>query len=254
MFKFSRETIQRLVAPLGLLIVGSLSMQAAAADHRATLTPYVSNDTFAVAYVDVASIKLPDDRGALFKAAPQLSGTLQSFAFAGLFAQDFIKRFQEADGQGLYAIAGLAGVHEGGGPLVLATARTGQSIDRVERMLKDVIQQIQKNTAQSAAAKTAGQLTVERKGEVVLLGMKGTIDLYTARKADERKELVDPLAKLADGGAAASVVFCPGPDFRRVVRELWPQLPGVLHCAANWPTVGSASKHRSTCRPISVPS
>jgi hypothetical protein len=228
MFNSSQKTIPRLVASLGLLIFGSLSVQAAAADHLATLMPYVSNDTFAVAFVDVALVKLPDDRGALLKAAPQLSGTLQSFAFAGLFAQDFITRFQEADGQGLYAIAGLADVHEGGGPLVLATARTGQPIDKVERMLKDVIQKIQKNTAQSAAAKTAEQLTVERKGDVVLLGMKSTIDLYAARKADERKELVEPLAKLADGGAAASVVFCPGPDFRRVVRELWPQLPGVL--------------------------
>jgi hypothetical protein len=188
----------------------------------------VSNDTFAVAYVDVASIKLPDDGGALFKAAPQLSGGIQSLAFAGLFAQDFIKRFQEAGGQGVYAVAGLADIHEGGGPLVLATARTGQPADKIERVLNDVIQQIDKNTAQSGAGKTVEQLKVERKGDVVLLGMKGTVDLYTTRKADERKELVEPLAKLADGGATASAVFCPGADFRRVVRELWPELPGVL--------------------------
>ena len=37
-----------------------------------------------------------------------------------------------------------------------------------------------------------------------------------------------PLAKLADERPVLSGVFCPGPDFRRVVRELWPKLPGVL--------------------------
>ena len=33
---------------------------------------------------------------------------------------------------------------------------------------------------------------------------------------------------MAGEGAVASAVFCPGPDFRRVVRELWPELPGAL--------------------------
>jgi hypothetical protein len=228
MFNSSRGIISSLAALLGVLILGCQSVLAAVADRQAVLPPYVNNDTFAVAYIDVASIKMPDDRGALFNAAQKLSGGIQSLAFAGLFAQDFIKRFQDAGGQGVYAVAGLADIHEGGGPLVLATARTGQPADKIERVLNDVIQQIQKNTAQSGAAKTAEQLKVERKGDVVLFGTKGTMDRYTTRKADERKELVEPLAKLADGGAALSAVFCPGADFRRVVRELWPELPGVL--------------------------
>ena len=39
---------------------------------------------------------------------------------------------------------------------------------------------------------------------------------------------MSPLVRLAGEGAVASYVFCPGPDFRRVVRELWPELPGAL--------------------------
>jgi hypothetical protein len=51
---------------------------------------------------------------------------------------------------------------------------------------------------------------------------------YAALKSSPRPGLVSPLAKLSDDGAFAAAVFCPGPDFRRVVRELWPQLPGPL--------------------------
>ena len=85
-------------------------------------------------------------------------------------------------------------------------------------MLKDVIQQIQKNTAQSGAAKTAEQLKVERKGEVVLMGMKSTMDRYTTRKAEERKELVEPLPNGRRRRGYVSRVL-PGADFRRVVRD-----------------------------------
>jgi hypothetical protein len=40
-----------------------------------------------------------------------------------------------------------------------------------------------------------------------------------------RDDLTGSIAKLADGSADAAVVFSPGPDFRRVIRELWPALP-----------------------------
>jgi prepilin-type processing-associated H-X9-DG protein len=63
---------------------------------------------------------------------------------------------------------------------------------------------------------------------VVLVGMKSTIARYTAFNASPRDILLDPLAKLVGDGAIAAAVFCPGPDYRRVTRELWPQLPGVL--------------------------
>ena len=228
MFNSSQGIIPKLVTLLGVAVIGCQSVRAAGVEPQTVLAPYVNNDTFAVAYIDIASIKLPDDRGALLKAAPQLSGAVQSLAFAGLFAQESIERFQEAGGQGVYVIAGLADIQVDGGPLVVATARTGQPADKIEQAFKEVIEQIQKNTSHSDAEKTAEQLKVERKGDVVLFGMKSTIDRYNTKKAEQRKELVDPLAKLAEGGAAVSAVFCPGPDFRRVVRELWPELPGVL--------------------------
>jgi hypothetical protein len=40
--------------------------------------------------------------------------------------------------------------------------------------------------------------------------------------------LLFPLSHLIDDGAVAALVFCPGSEYRRVSRELWPQLPGVL--------------------------
>ena len=161
-------------------------------------------------------------------AAPKLSGGVQSLAFAVWFAEGVVNRFQDAGGQGIFIVAGLADVHAGGGPLVVATAQQGRQPEEIERLGKDLIQEFAKYTSRSDARSPAEQLEVQRTGDVVLFGMKSSIDRYTAGKTTKRTELVEPLAKLADNGSVASFVFCPGADFRRVVRELWPALPGAL--------------------------
>ena len=160
----------------------------------------------------------------LLKAVPNLSGNAQATAAAVLFAEGFIKQFQAAGGQGVYAVVGMGDVHFDGGPLILATMRPDQNPDEVERLFNIMIQ----DATKTDDAAVARQLQAQRKGDIVLLGMKSTIARYTAGKPDSRADLLEPLAKLANSGSFASLVFCPGPDFRRVVRELWPQLPGVL--------------------------
>jgi hypothetical protein len=69
---------------------------------------------------------------------------------------------------------------------------------------------------------------VQQKNGVVLVGMKDTVARYASMKSAERSDLTSPLVRMTGEGAVASAVFCPGPDFRRVVRELWPELPGAL--------------------------
>jgi hypothetical protein len=58
--------------------------------------------------------------------------------------------------------------------------------------------------------------------------MKSTVARYASLQSAPRPDLIDPLEKLTGEGATAAAVFCPGGDFRRVVRELWPELPGSL--------------------------
>ena len=74
----------------------------------------------------------------------------------------------------------------------------------------------------------APEIDVVRRGDLVLIGLKPTVVRYSSLKPSPRPELVEPLTKLSSDGAVIAGVFCPGSDFRRVVRELWPQLPGVL--------------------------
>ena len=128
-----------------------------------------------------------------------------------------VRQFQQAGGQSIYVVVGLADVHIGGGPLVIATMRPGQQPEKVERLVRDHLQQF-----------GGDQLDVQRKGDVVLIGMKATVARYAALKSAARNDLIEPLTKLTSEGVMAAAVFCPGPDFRRVVRELWPELPGVL--------------------------
>ena len=90
-------------------------------------------------------------------------------------------------------------------------------------MISEIIRQIINNPAQTAACPI-----VERKGDVVLVGTQSTVARYAALKATPRKDLIEPLTKLVGEGAVAAAVLCPGPDFRRIVRELWPDLPGPL--------------------------
>jgi hypothetical protein len=74
-----------------------------------------------------------------------------------------------------------------------------------------------------------------RKGDVVLVAQKQTVARYSSLKPSPRPDLLQSLNRAIEtpdkpqsNGAVIAVAFCPGPDFRRVVRELWPQLPGVL--------------------------
>ncbi len=104
-----------------------------------------------------------------------------------------------------------------GGPLVIVTTRPGKHSGDMEQLIRATFR-----------PPTVQAPHVVRKGDVLLFGTKATVQHYLALKSSARGDLIDPLTKLSGEGAVAAVVFCPGPDFRRVVRELWPDLPGPL--------------------------
>jgi hypothetical protein len=203
------------------------SLAATAADHAAVLAPYVNDDTFAALYADIGALKNGKASVQLSELLPKLVGDAESWTLGTMIADGLINRFQLAGGQTVYLVAGLEDVHIGGGPLVLATARAGQRPEETEKLFRDVMRKL---SPAAQVPKGAGdwQLDVLRKGDVVLLGAKSTVGRYAALKASARPDVVEPLTKLAAEGAVAAAVFCPGPDFRRVVRELWPELPGAL--------------------------
>lgn len=202
-------------------------------DHADVLAPFVNSDSFAVAYADIASLDLPKDGEAVL--TPQLLLVMQSLPsdvqaqiFVAVGVQTLAARFQAAGGQGIYLLAGLGDMHIGGGPVVIATVQPGRRPEEVRQFFDVTIQEMATNPSYRTIHPQIKQLDVQQKGSVVLVGMKGTVARYANLKSTERNDLTSPLDRMAGEGAVATAVFCPGPDFRRVVRELWPELLGAL--------------------------
>lgn len=238
MLKRSRRILRFLVVA-AIVSSATLGADAVADDVSGVLTPFVNDDTFIAARVDVAALPAFGNAGDLVKALPMLSSSAdaQSWALAARVIEGVIKRFQEAGGQSVYVVAGLADLRVGGGPLAIATCQRGKGAD-VERLFQDLkCEQMALFGLTGGAANTpagvfrnsvADQFQFVRKGDRVLIGTKSTVARYAALKSSPRPDVVDPLAKLVGNGAVAAAVFCPGSDYRRVVRELWPELRGAL--------------------------
>jgi hypothetical protein len=95
-------------------------------------------------------------------------------------------------------------------------------------MLKDLNSQWNGEPGQALLQPWRRNFEVRRLGNVILAGSKGTVTRYARQKGSERRDLVEPITRLTSEGAVMAVVFSPGGDFRRVVRELWPTLPPPL--------------------------
>jgi Protein of unknown function (DUF1559) len=224
------------------------------ANHATTLALFVSQDTFAVAYLDIAAIDLPKDRQSIF-APPMIQflqsmpAELQAQLVIAEIADQFATRFRDAGGQGIYVLAGLSDIHLGGGPVLVATSQPGRNAADVAQFLGATVREMADNRSY-ANIPSIQKLDVQLKDGVVLAGMKSTVARYASSKPSPRSDLLDPLAKLTADGAIAAAVFCPGPDFRRVVRELWPELPGALaplkgELADRWLRFEAAANHPS---------
>jgi uncharacterized protein DUF1559 len=215
----------KFVAKTVLAVIGSASLAAhgfaAEAPKTSDLAAFVNDDTFVAAQIDIATLpKAKGDDGLLFSVLPlpeqtrrELSPVLQVF-------DQFVASFRNVGVESVQVVAGLADIHEHGGPLLVFRTSPGSDTIKVIEMLTPLI-------------KPAGQWWSDvdaqvHSGNTVLVGSTATLNRYRSLKSSARPDLLEPLAKLASDGLAVSAVFCPGADFRRVVRELWPQFEGPL--------------------------
>lgn len=215
------------------LVFAADAFAAEPVNHAAILAPFVNQDSFAVAYADIAALDLPKNHETAL--GPQMWMVMQSLPSEVVaqiliadMAQTLAVRFREAGGQGIYILAGLGDVHIDGGPILIATAQPGRGLEGIHQFFGVTIQEMTENPSYRTLHPYIKQLDVQQKSGVVLVGVKETVARYASMKSAPRNELTSPLARMAGEGAIASVVFCPGADFRRVVRELWPELPGAL--------------------------
>lgn len=197
-------------------------LAAEAMTPASTLAPYVNDDTFVAAYFNLSALPKQGAKedSSLFAVLPFLDGDAQATLMV-LQGLDQVARAIAAAGvDSIYVVAGLADVNQQGGPAFVFQVKQGTAAKEVSKVLASVVGAVGPWT-QGIEVREAGPSTV-------LVGTPATLDRYASFAKGERDDLLKPLNRLAEGGAVIAAVFCPGPDFRRVVRELWPELPGGL--------------------------
>jgi hypothetical protein len=224
------RSLRCLVAALSLVygVMFTVKVSAQSVDHAVTLARFVDDDTFFVGYVDVASLTAGEAPGELIHLGVDLPPEVQTRLIGPTILSSLVKQFQEAGGQGLYTVMGLADFNSVGGPVLIATTAVNRDPAEVERMIAGAIDDVANDEAQAKLLPVAAKLKTRRVGGAILVGTESVIERYAERVATPRNDFLEPLVRMTDGGASVAVVFSPGSGFRRVVRELWPQFPPPL--------------------------
>jgi hypothetical protein len=222
----SVSTVKWLCAALLLFLCserGFADEAVIAAGHASMLAPFVNDDTFAVGYLDLAVVDELGDGGGVNRLLQQLLQPMQGDLLVLQALGNATKGLHAAGADGLYVVLGLGDIYENGGPLVVITVANDRDPAAVEAVLQGFSQ------LASATHSKMPQFPVRRHGtRTILVGSELTIARYESLHAAPRGDLTDPLGKMIADGAAMAAVVSPGPDFRRVVRELWPVFPEPL--------------------------
>jgi hypothetical protein len=195
-------------------------------DHRAVLEPFVDDDTFIAAFVDVASLPKKDDPdsddGKLLRLLPFLNDDAQVLLTVMAGLDQYVDILRRAKVDAVYLIAGLGDANLRGGPILIYHFAPGGKPENLVRMFSPIAPfEFAGHKFEDIQARAHG-------ADKVLIGTRTTVDRYSSLAKSNRPDLLKPIAKLSDEGAVVGAVVCPGPDFRRVVRELWPDLSGPL--------------------------
>jgi hypothetical protein len=226
---------RRYLLPLAAaLLVAALAVPLPAADapfDAATaawrLAPFLDEQAFAVARVDLTGLNLNDIADRLARLTGLDAG---QFAPARRAARDVTDRFRQAGARELYAVVSLADLPMPG-PFVLVPLGEGANADEVRRALS-----------------VLGTETVETIHGVVFAGGKAARERLRGLKPAARPGLESALAAVA--ATPVQLVFVPGPDLRRIVEETMPKLPPqvgggpstILTHGVRWAALGLETK------------
>jgi hypothetical protein len=192
-------------------------------DHAAVLAPFVNDDTFGVAYLNVRTLDVAAEIGQLAKLLWQSTDQSQATNLAVNVFGSAVKTLQDSGVEGVYAVAGLKDAYQDGGPVLLLHLKTGSDAKAVAAMLQGFVQTLSMTVVKDWLP---GKVIVRPYDAItILFGTESVVNRYEKTSATKREDLIGTLSKRSDDGAEVAAVFSPGPDFRRVVRELWPTLP-----------------------------
>lgn len=190
-----------------------------AADHAA-IAPYLTDDVVGIAYVDLEKIDVAQmiDQAVRLNLVPE-----QEIAAAKAHAAKMQASYAELPQQGAkkaYVLLRVKDIFDGG-PTWIVETNGSKEAGLVMDMLRDWIKR----------SKSLGDLldvlpkTMEPEGSLILGGgsTEKLQELRTNRTKTPRADAVAALAQLENADAGAIVVL--DSESRRVVREMFPQLP-----------------------------
>ena len=209
----------RLASLLAVILSLSTAASSHAADHTA-IAPYLTDDVIGIAYVDLEQIDVAQiiDQAARLSLIPE-EETEGAKAHAAAMQAAYAELPQRG-AKKAYVLLRVKDIF-GGGPTWIIETNGTKAADPVMTLLRDWIEK----------SKSLGDVadilpkTLETEGSLVLGGgsAEGLKELRTNRTKTPRADAVAALAHLENVDAGAVVVL--DNESRRVVREMFPQLP-----------------------------
>jgi hypothetical protein len=186
----------------------------------AAAAPYIDGETFAIAYFDLDTAWVDGTQ----KMIPTLLGAEgnKMAAHPGFaIARQMVKQLEDAGAEEMVVMMSLLDLHASGGPVAIVTTSDPAKSHKVEELVKAFISFDKRNENVRAVSLR------DARGSVVVASQT-ILDRVQASKPVERPHLTLPLSQLLEDNRSAGeagIVISMGNDARRVVRELFPQLP-----------------------------
>jgi hypothetical protein len=193
--------IRIIAATFAVVLLAALSPSAEPAATAKLVAPYLDDQAFAIAHVDLASL----DVDAAVERFAKLAGVnVQQLADPRRAVREAVAAFRKAGANELYAVLSVADLPNPG-PFVLVP-RAGTNDDELK-----------------AALLVVGNETVEPLDGVMFAGSKKALDRLRGLKPAARPDLGAALEAVA--GSPVQIVLVPSDEQRRIVAELMPALP-----------------------------
>ncbi len=213
----SRSTTLLLIAFLGLI---AARPNLAAADDHAAIAPYLTDDVVGIAYVDLEKVDVAKmiDQVVRLRLVPEQEAERVKAEAAAM--QAVYAELPQRGATKAYVLLRVKDIF-GGGPIWIVETNGPKETGPVMDLLRGWIEKSQS----LGDLPDVLPLTMEAEGALILGGgsAERLKELRANRANTPRADVVAALAHLEDADAGAAVVL--DDDSRRVVREMFPQLP-----------------------------
>ena len=184
------------------------------AARAATVAPYIDEMTRVIVRVDVERLSIEQGIATIIKILPPEKYNWE----ADLLRTDLLSLKDTLDkvaAREVYVVGGMEDLSSAPFFILIPLTQDGQSIDEKIEELKSW-----------SKKRKLGRMSLDRLGDFAFIGTPETLKRLQTLKPTPRAELTD--AFTAAGDSCVQAILLTGDDDRRVIEELYPQLPELL--------------------------